>query len=129
MIDDIDVSLLLLRRFLCGVVCGVVRQKVKKSRFLVKNLKSHFFKHTPTSLYETLSLSLLFWSKNSLFRVFCLKLFFGGLKKNSKNRKRGEFFCSRTLSLSLSLLQHHHFHHHHHHNQNALTNNTEKERE
>ena len=59
MIDDIDVSLLLLRRFLCGVVCGVVRQKVKKSRFLVKNppLKSHFFKHT-TSLYETLSLSL-----------------------------------------------------------------------
>ena len=63
MIDDIDVSLLLLRRFLCGVVCGVVRQKVKKSRFLVKNLKSHFFKHTPTSLYETLSLSPLLVKK------------------------------------------------------------------
>ena len=114
----IDVSLLL-RSFLCGVVGGRTSKSEKKSLFGEKS-QNHTFSNTPTTsrLYETLrSLSLLFWSKNSLFRVFCLKLFLGGggLKKNSKNRKEENFFVLE-LSLSLSLLQHHH----HHHNRTLL---------
>ena len=100
----IDVSLLLLRSFLCGVVISRTSKSEKKSLFgeKSKNLKSHFFfKHT-TSLYDTIRNSLSsFGQKTVCLGFFVSSFFLGGVKKNSKNRKRGEFFCSRTLSLSL----------------------------
>ena len=95
MIDDIDVSLLLLRRFLCGVVCGVVRQKVKKSRFLVKNLKITLFQTHQLLLVSTKlsDLSLSSFGQKTVCLGFFVSSFFW-VKKNSKNRKRGEFSLS-----------------------------------
>ena len=100
-------------------VWGRTSKSEKKSLFGEKS-QNHTFSNTPTTsrLYETLrSLSLLFWSKNSLFRVFCLKLFLGE-KKFKKQKKRRIF--SLELIFSLSLLHHHHHHHHHHHNRTLL---------
>jgi hypothetical protein len=89
----IDVSLLL-RSFLCGVVGGRTSKSEKKSLFGEKSISQiTLFQTHHFSLRNSLSLSLsfLFWSKNSLL-VFCLKLFLSEKKNSKKQKKRWRIF-------------------------------------